>query len=219
MYCPFHVPGCGRHSIVPTEPSIPYDSITRTVGPTSTGTAGGATKLLGKPLPVICTECTLPRRPIRAIMSAVLCEARVQRVNATTAFPRSSTSPGQPSFEPLGARAIETLRQPALVLWKRSREWDPGPRTRTTEPRLPDLNATSVEPFVTRATRMRVHVPFGLAAISTVFPCRYATNGVPPAETASMPSWTLRTASSADAVPAVASPNATASASPFMAGA
>ena len=27
-------------------------------------------------------------------------------MNATTAFPRSSTSPGQPSFDPLGARAM-----------------------------------------------------------------------------------------------------------------
>ena len=48
-------------------------------------------------------------------MSAVLCVARRQRVKATTAFPRSSTSPGQPSFEPLGARAMRIFRHPALV--------------------------------------------------------------------------------------------------------
>ena len=33
MYWPFQVPFCGRHSIVPTAPSMPYDSITRTVRP------------------------------------------------------------------------------------------------------------------------------------------------------------------------------------------
>jgi hypothetical protein len=48
-------------------------------------------------------------------MSTVLCDEDNQRVKATTAFPRSSTSPGQPSFEPLGARAIGIFRQPAFV--------------------------------------------------------------------------------------------------------
>jgi hypothetical protein len=48
-------------------------------------------------------------------MSTVLCDARSQRVKATTALPRWSTSPGQPSFDPLGARAIGIFRHPALV--------------------------------------------------------------------------------------------------------